>query len=189
MAKPGLTAEELRARPDWAPPKDGTKMQKRKWRMHFMEWNIVRLNEKEKEANAKCMDPAAYKSLRAEKEQSLNAAIEVLRRGDIPALRDLHRRRRGEYPRRKNSLSAAARWAVRCLRKEIWPEDFDGTKNRRREDGLTAEDIAAEWLLRGLGDEWLPGDAAEEMKADEEAKIKWKAPGKHKAPRRKFRAK
>jgi hypothetical protein len=210
MSKPGrvlarLTAEEARARPDWVMRANATESQKRKWRRHMMEWSIDRLNEKQvADENRVNTDPEAMKTLLASMKPSLDwsaahAAIEAARHGNTTAaLRDLHlrlskffekpKRRRGEYPRQKDTLSAAARWAARCLREEIWPEHF-GKKSRRKEDGLTAEDIAAEWGLRGLGDEWLPGDVAERLKADEAAKIKWKPAGKHKRPRRKPRAK
>lgn len=200
-----LTAKEARARPDWTIRANATEGQKRKWRLHMMEWSIDRLNEKQVADANRQPDLAVMKQFTASRRASLDwsgaddAAIEDARRGNVtPALRDLYVRlgkffekpkgKQGEYPRRKDTLSAAARWAVTCLREEIWPKHF-GKRNRRKEDGLTAEDIAAEWLLRGLGDEWLPGDLADELRADEAAAISWKEPGKHRGSCRKPRAK
>jgi hypothetical protein len=209
MSKPGrvlarLTLEEARARPAWAMHANATDGQKRKWRMHFMTWNCDRLNEKEVADANRTNSPEARETARAwiEERAKLSAtdasAIEAaLRDNNIEPLLRRHpgvakflkvpKGGRGKYQRRKNTMSAAARWAVECLRKEIWPEHYR-KKNRRNEDGLTAEEIAAEWLLSGYGDEWLPANIAEDLRADKAKKINWNAPGKHKGSRRKPRA-
>ena len=186
-----LSGEKVRTLPDWEMPKNGTEMQKHEWRMHMREWTFDRLAEKQVADAKRANDPEATNIKRPTLDWSAadDAAIEAARHGSItPALRALYLRlgkffekpkgRRGEYPRRKDMLSVAARWAVRCLREEIWPTHFNGKK---RIDGLTAEEIAAEWLL-GENPGWQPGETHGWEPADTN-EIKWKAPGAHK-PRR-----
>lgn len=187
-----LTAAKLATLPKLVQPKNGTERQKYEWRMHIITWSCDRLTEKH---DANPPPNTAGLSLKRpvfDWSAADDEAIEKARRwGSItPALCDLHlrlgkfiekpKRKRGEYPRQKNTLSMTARWAVRCLRKEIWPMHFNGKK---RIDGLTAEEIAAEWLL-GQNPAWQPGETYgwEPAKTN---KIKWKAPGTHKLRRAK----
>ena len=177
MSKPGreldkLTAGEARARPDWEMPANGTERQKRKWELHVLTWTFDQLDKK-LFVNVR-VDPEAVKKRLIDWSATDDSGIEAARHGNIAPL---HKRyphlveflkvptpkgERGRYLRRqKMDVHKTARWAVKCIRNEIWPEHF-GKKNRRKEDGLSAEEIAAKWL-----------DA-------EVADIHWKPPGTHK---------
>ena len=162
-----LSGAKMRSRPDWQMPKERNKEKKDAWRIHFMTWNCDRLDEKQiADRNRIDSDPDVQEAARAWIEQRARlfatdtAAIEAaLHDNNFEPLLNRHpgfakllkaKGGRGKYPR-SITTSATARWAADCLRKGIWPEHY-GKKIRREEDGLTAEEIAAHWLLSGYGE-------------------------------------
>ena len=181
-----LSGAKVRSRPDWSMPRNATDRKKREWRMHMIAWTCDRLNEKFGEqvenrvTRAFADDEAFAKAIAARTDWSATdeLALAAARRDDIvpllarlPNLAKFLKKKpkggRGKYPRRKKvDVHETARWAANCIRREIWPEHF-GRKNRPNNDPLSAENIAAAWLDADRDD------------------IHWKAPGKHKAPRRK----
>jgi hypothetical protein len=105
---------------------------------------------------------------------SVEKALDAAERGDMdplltlrPRLTKFVKRRygRGKYRRKhKVEVHPTARWAARCIQREIWPEHF-GRRSRRLTDPLSIRELVAAWL---------------DVDQDE---IHWKAPGKTKPPK------
>jgi hypothetical protein len=179
----GLSGEKVRSRPDWLPPRNATDRKKYEWRMHMLAWTCDRLDEKLKEqiedpVMRATTDAATTAELEAQiRTPSAEEAIEAARRADLgplmpllPNLGKLLKRRygRGRYPRRqKVEVHSTARWAARCIQREIWPEHF-GRKSRRLTDPLSIRELVVAWL-----------------EADQD-EIHWKDPGRSK-PRKSAR--
>jgi hypothetical protein len=181
-----LSGDRMRRRPEWLPPRNTTERQKREWKAHMIAWTCERLDEKFKgQFEDRVMSATADPSTNAELEElirmnekrSVDDALDAAERGDWepllalrPGLAKFVKRRhgRGRYPRRqKVEVHPTARWAARCIQREIWPENF-GRKSRRLSDPLSIRELVAAWL---------------EVDEDE---IHWKAPGRSK-PRKSAR--